>query len=258
MKLYFAGPDTSKFTAELPEVKYILESYFILRNGNLTEWLKRKNYGSKKLFLDSGAFSAYTQNKQINIQQYCEYIKKYEKDIELYAGLDVIGDCVATRKNIEFMENQGLKPLPTFHYKSPLEELHRLSEKYDYIALGGLVPLALHRTKLRLWLDTCFCIIKDNCKIHGFGLNAFWAWNRYPFYSVDATSWVAGGKFRQIVKFEGNKLATYRKRAGNPSINRLKCCITHYDLLNKENILAYAQAANYVTELWRKRGISWK
>lgn len=257
MKLYFAG-GSSHYIAQFEEVKYILESYYQLKNINLKNWLIEKNCLSKKLFLDSGAFSAHSLNCTININDYCNYLKRYFKFIEVYATLDVIGNWEKTAENTEIMEKQGLTPLPVFHFKSPFSELKRLINKYDYIALGGLVPLALQRHTLQTWLDSCFAHIRDKCKVHGFGVNAFWAWKRYPFFSVDATSWLSGGKFRQIVEFRQKEMKTYRKAQGKPSLNRYKCCVSNYKELDKINIIQYFNMAEYITNLWKKRGISWE
>lgn len=68
---------------------------------------------------------------------------------------------------------------------------------------------------MKAWLDNCFSIItkkKPLIKIHGFGVNAFWIWERYPFYSVDATSWLMGGKFRRLIEFKKNKFITLGKK----------------------------------------------
>jgi len=164
----------------------------------------------------------------------------------VYACLDVIGDWEATKKNQEYMESQGLNPLPTFHYGSPLEELERLVEKYDYIALGGLVPLSLQKNKLRWWLDKCFLIIKNRCRVHGFGVNALWAWERYPFYSVDGTSWQSSVRFGSNT-FESNKDKNFFENKTLSSIERT------------ENILVcYNKQKDYVTSLWEGRGVSFE
>ena len=44
-----------------------------------------------ELFLDSGAFSAFTQKVTIDIQEYIAFIKEHEDIIDVYANLDVIG-----------------------------------------------------------------------------------------------------------------------------------------------------------------------
>ena len=103
-----------------------------------------------ELFIDSGAYSASTQNVEINIKEYIKFIKKYEKYIDVYANLDVIGDPEATYKNQKIMEKAGLKPLPCFHYGEDWSWLEKYIKEYSYIALGGMVPIST--PKLLFWL----------------------------------------------------------------------------------------------------------
>lgn len=260
MKVYFASYST---TPTVP-MQCLLESFLYFRKKDYKDWHISKNLLGKDLFLDSGAFSAFSAGKKIDLDEYIEYIKKYSTDITVYAGLDVIGDWKKTRDNIEYMEDKGLHPLPTFHFNSPLDELRRMCKKYDYIALGGLVPLSMKKDLMRKWLDICFSIIiKEGklkgsmIKIHGFGVNSFWVWKRYPFYSVDATSWLTGGVFRRIIEFKRGGIVTHAKSNPKKTLLWLKTSKAHYHDLNIHNAIEYKKAADFVTDLWEKRGVVW-
>lgn len=156
-----------------------------------------------ELFLDSGAFSAESQKVHIDINEYIDFIKEHEEVIDVYANLDVIGNAEATWKNQMIMEKAGLKPLPVFHYGEDLKWLKKLLDKgYDYISLGGMVPIS---TKdLFHWLDDLFSnYLTDHSgmpivKVHGFGLTVLRLMLRYPWYSVDSTSWVVTGRMGAI------------------------------------------------------------
>jgi len=260
MKIYFAGYSVDKNLYKTTEASCLLESYLYFKKRDYKKWHEERKLLDRDLFLDSGAFSAFTLGKKINIDEYINFIKKNKKNINVYATLDVIGDYKATNKNTEYMESKGLNPLPTFHFGSPLEELERLCNKYEYIALGGLVPLSMQRKKLENWLNKCFKVIvnrKKITKVHGFGVNSFWAWEKYPFYSVDATSWVMGGKFRRVIKFKGGKFIAYNKKSKETSIEKLKAFQDHYSSLNLTNLKEYRKGADHITKLWEKRGIKW-
>jgi hypothetical protein len=260
MKLYFAGYSTDKEIFEVEKAQCLLESYLLFKKKDYKEWHLKRGLLNRDLFLDSGAFSAFTRKEKIDIDEYINFIKTNKNYITTYATLDVIGSYELTRKNTEYMESKDLNPLPVFHYGSPLSELERMIEKYDYIALGGLVPLSMKRKKLMNWLDVCFSRImkkKPLVKVHGFGVNAFWAWKRYPFCSVDATSWLVGGKFRRIIIFENGKLNGYGKKDKNLSLNSMNTYLNHYTDLNRSNVIEYLKGADYITKLWEKRGISW-
>lgn len=153
-------------------------------------------------FLDSGAFSAYTKGVEIDIKEYCNFIKEHQDIITHYAVLDVIGSAEGTLKNQRFMEEQGLHPIPCYHYGEDTKYLEYYVENYDYVAIGGMVPVS---TKdLLPWLDSIFAkhICDDNgyprCKIHGFGLTTISLMVRYPWYSVDSTTWALASAFGEI------------------------------------------------------------
>lgn len=156
-----------------------------------------------RLFLDSGAFSAWSKNAEIDIYEYIEFIQENRDILHVYANLDCIGDPKQTWKNQKIMEREGLSPLPTYHYGEDEKWLIRyLNKGYDYIALGGMVPIGV--SQLRLWLDHLFS--KYLCdgngypivKVHGFGLTSLPLIVRYPWYSVDSTSWVITGRMGAI------------------------------------------------------------
>lgn len=156
-----------------------------------------------ELFLDSGAFSAWSQGKEIDINEYIKFIKENESVIEVYANLDVIGDACLTWDNQRTMEKAGLHPLPVFHYGEDIQWLKRiLSKNYEYISLGGMVPISTEN--LITWLDDLFSkYLTDKngipiVKVHGFGLTSLRLMLRYPWFSVDSTSWVVTGRMGSI------------------------------------------------------------
>lgn len=165
-----------------------------------------------ELFLDSGAYSAWTQGQPINIQDYIKFIKKYQDVIHLYANLDVIGDATGTWENQQIMEKAGLHPMPCYHYGEAEKWLERyLSKGYKYIALGGMVPISTQM--LIHWLDHLFQAPLANpdgtpkVKVHGFGLTSLRLMLRYPWYSVDSTSWVITGRLGSVYvpRWKGDK-----------------------------------------------------
>lgn len=157
---------------------------------------------SVDLFLDSGAFSAFSQGITIDLDEYIQFIQEHDRYLQVYANLDVIGDPEATWRNQQYMEDRGLHPLPTFHYGEPIRYLERYVSIYPYVALGGMVPIKT--ADLRVWLDVLFshylCDERGlpRCKVHGFGLTTFDLMLRYPWYSVDSTSWVVTSRMGSI------------------------------------------------------------
>ena len=154
------------------------------------------------LFLDSGAFSAKSKGVGISLDEYISFINENKAYIDVYANLDVIGNAVASWKNQKIMEDAGLSPLPVFHIEDDFKYLDRCLE-YDYFCLGGMA--SGYTTQQRKdFLDKCFNIIcntKDRLpksKIHGFGMTSLDLMFRYPWFSVDSTSWVKTGRFGSV------------------------------------------------------------
>ena len=158
------------------------------------------------LFLDSGAFSAQSQGIAINLHEYIDFIKLHQDVIEVYANLDVIGDAKASWKNQRVMEKKGLNPLPVFHIEDWLTSGSYYLEKcmeYPYFCIGGMATGYSSPQRFN-FLERCFSVIcdtptgKPNHKVHGFGLTSLPLMLRYPWYSVDSTSWVVTGRMGSI------------------------------------------------------------
>lgn len=246
MKLYLAGLYTSNFNldsqaflrcteneqAARKNIKYFLESYHYIHRESYVQKIRDDG---PKVFLDSGAFSAFTKGVDVNIDNYCRYIHQNMDIIEVVDGalcasvLDGIGDPFKTYENQKIMERLGVKPLPCFHYGEPEEYLDYYVENYSYITLGGMVPIST--PQLRLWLDRIWERHltddhgKPKLKVHGFGLTVLDLMQRYPWYSVDSSSWVQ-------IALNGNILIPgYGTLAISSTSPQRKTLNQHYDTL---------------------------
>lgn len=208
MNLYLAGttvskPDDEPVIQRLFQRGHKLHSYFHSRPKGFEQgWFNMNCANKVDLFLDSGAFSAFTQGVQIDINEYIQFINEHRDVLTVYANLDVIGDPAGTLANQKIMEAAGLDPLPCFHYGEPISYLLDYINEYDYIALGGMVPIST--PNLLTWLDDIFgrYICDEHgmpkVRIHGFGLTSLRLMLRYPWYSVDSTSWVVLGRMGSL------------------------------------------------------------
>lgn len=197
--------------------KNYLESYHYIKKGGARNAIRRDGV---KIFLDSGAFSAFTLGETIDMGAYCDYILENDDivleidGIKMIAPLDVIGmgedaeiafteeqkkrdkhtTAWLSYKNMEEMEARGCAPLPCFHYNEPWEYLEYYQQKYKYIALGGLVRDDLH--SLKIWFDDVFRRTPVNpdgtpaIKYHAFSLTSLPLMLNFPWASVDSSTWV--------------------------------------------------------------------
>lgn len=245
MKFYFAAANNSHDFSTLLrlDVPRILLSYFDLRKKPEL-YLNAKD---RDVFIDSGAFSAFTRNDPIDIEKYARFL--VEHGCTQYANLDAIGDAVQTWKNQEWLESVGLRPLPVWHITSPISNLERILENYTHFAIGGMVPLARQRTNLRTLLDRAWTVIRPKfpVKIHAFGMSARWILLRYPWYSADSSTWLSFRKYGQTQdKSVDVMTAKFRLKTAH------KATIAAHEVPN------FVHLEREVTELWNLRGIDWR
>lgn len=184
------------------------------------EELKTNPNAKCKLFIDSGAFSAWTKGKVIDVEEYIDFINKNSQYIEVAAAVDKIpGEArtsnVASEKDVEeaaaqtwqnflYMRskvNDKKKLLYTFHAGEPWRFLKQALEykdafgQIDYLAIGGLV--GKNKDIQKGIIDKVFEMIKEspnpNVKVHGFGLTRLGYLEQYPFTSADSTAWLMTG-----------------------------------------------------------------
>lgn len=223
MNLYLAAIYTNNYcagqprNAELNDVEKavfdalpnILESYHYVSKQQYVDAMRQNN---AKVFLDSGAFSAKSLGVDIDINAYCDYIKRNvdiirtEDGVVMASVLDGIGDALKTWQNQLYMEEQGAKPLPCFHFGEDERYLEWYVERYPYITIGGMV-----RTKaedVMQWLDRIWNRYlvdgagKPKLKVHAFGVTTISLMERYPWHSVDSSSWVQATAFGAIYTTE--------------------------------------------------------
>jgi hypothetical protein len=227
MKLYIAGIYTANFQRgsnaylklsdreqmALDSVENYLESYHYIHKDT---YLNRIRESGRKVFLDSGAFSAFSLGVSVDLPGYCDWIRKnsdiirYEDNALMASVLDGIGDPLQTYRNQLTMEEMGVRPLPCFHYGEDERYLEHYIANYDYITIGGLVPIS--KPQQMMWLDRIWQDYlvdgsgRPKIKVHGFGLTTIDLVQRYPWYSVDSSSWVQIGAHGNIF-LDGKTLA---------------------------------------------------
>lgn len=241
MTIYFAGGSHYEFLHNKP----ILESFWYKKNA-----LKAMSI-TKEFFLDSGAFSAFTSNAEIDVEQYAEFIIENKAKIKVASSLDSIGDAAKSYElYIELTKKLDCpNVIPVFHCREDISWLQKyIALDIPYIALGGMVP---ESTKwLYHWLNDLWAnYLTDKkgislLKVHGFGLTVGGLIERYPWFSVDSTTWLNGARFgTAIFNFPGRRLVHIAISDRNPEAKKFTG--SHIDRLPKnEKILAMKQLNN--------------
>jgi hypothetical protein len=200
------------------EVPHILESYHYVESQKYVDAMRADG---GKVFLDSGAFSAKSLGVEIDIDAYCKYIienkdiLREEDSVVMASVLDGIGDPLKTWQNQIYMEQHGATPLPCFHFGEDEAYLDWYVQRYPYITIGGMV-----RTKaedVMQWLDRIWSrhlldkAGKPKLKVHAFGVTTISLMERYPWHSVDSSSWIQAAAFGSIYTVKHGPLAVSSK-----------------------------------------------
>lgn len=202
----------------------VLFSFHYYQKVNLDSWLGGLPY-RPAVFVDSGGFSAHTQGAEIDLRAYVDWIRS-NSIIDHYANLDVIGDAAGTAVNQRRMEAMGMRPLPVTHVGSSPEHIARYADQgYAYQCLGGMVPhlrgvgqaIKQGRHHLLLdWLDQCFEVgARYGVMFHGFGATAWGVMQRYPWRSVDSSSWASGYRYGQAMLFDYRRARWHSLQIGD-------------------------------------------
>jgi len=216
--------------------KRILVSYWYHKNTDIDKFIK-DNFADAKpdIFADSGGYSAMTQGAQIDVLEYGKWVNKWGHLLTAYSNLDEIGNAIKTLENQNILEQMGLSPLPVFHVGEDWQYLKYYVNKYQYIALGGMVPYLAHsHKKIMAWLIQCFKIANGNSRYHGFGVTHWQVIKNLPWKSCDSTTWMAGHRYGAQFIFAKGRL--FQARA-----NTLRKYVTDLNSLGftlKEAVLA--------------------
>ncbi len=225
--LYFAGSDNSIWRDYLINNKVNRLASWINDKSAITNWIDNNAEG--KLFIDSGAFSAHTVGREVDIDKYIEFLNERDEFIYIAAELDKIPGKFGqpkTRKecleapligwqNYLYMRERVKSPdkiLPVFHQNEDFDWLATMLETtFDgkYIPYIGISPANDRSTKEKNeWFQTVFRIIAQssnpNVMTHAFGMTSLGILEMYPFTSADSTTWIMAGANGSVMTPNGN------------------------------------------------------
>lgn len=197
---------------------HVLESYHYVGKQRFVDEMRENG---KRVFLDSGAFSAKSLGVDIDIDAYCDYIRRnwdviaVEDGVLMASVLDGIGDPLKTWQNQLYMEAKGAPPLPCFHFGEDERYLEWYVQRYPYITIGGMVRTSAE--DVMQWLDRIWDrYLLDGSghprlKVHAFGVTTISLMERYPWHSVDSSSWIQAASFGSIYTVEHGPIAISSK-----------------------------------------------
>lgn len=290
MKLFFASAcsaATHKQCWKEAGVKHLLFSY---GNGEAQFRENKDLYEDESISIvvDSGAYTSWTQGKPIGVQDYirfCFRVLEGSRARVLFVNLDVIPGSKGVRptlkqrvesayegmKNYRLMQDVGLPVMHVFHQHEDFHWLDTLLEEGNLFGVSPAndVSVAERRTWLRKVLERMSKRQSGSefPRTHGFGITTQSLLERFPFYQVDSTSWLAASLYGTVPIRTGRGILTLSKReaferagrgrVGMQSMRKLVPSCEGYRFCTTESLLAYKDMERWVSDLWRSRGVSW-
>ena len=236
--IYFAG------SAKLSVDRWLQEQHMArlmsqLNDRNLIpRWVRfqREEYADAKVFIDSGAYSAYTKGKEVDVDAYIDYLNNYGDALTIMAQVDFIPGKSNVEQDPEIYtkapafswENylymhQRLKPelrdklIPVFHQGEDFKWLLNMINWVDpetgkHMPYIGISPHTEVASENRLkFCKQVFHVIRQSenpqVKTHGFGMTALHLLKWIPFTSVDSTTWLQSAIHGQLLIIKGGKLS---------------------------------------------------
>ena len=214
--LYFAGVQNNMCEQWLIDNKMCRLLSQVNDRTYIRNWNDVPNHG--KLFIDSGAYTAYTKGIEINVDEYISYLNSIDEGLTLFAQVDKIPGIHGqekTKQDVEeapalswekylYMRERVKSPdklLPIFHRRESWKYLETMLETtfngkhIPYIGIAATTDSSMLEKKQ--WFDKVFYKIKNssnpNVKTHAFGMTSLKMLEIFPFTSADSTSWIMVG-----------------------------------------------------------------
>lgn len=207
--LYFAGTQNNDAEMWMLTHRSCRLQSQVNDRSNIRRWVDTHDRG--KLFIDSGAYTAFTKGRVVDVDEYISYINSISPTLYCFAQVDHITGKGETKddtarlswENFLYMRTRVEEPhklVPIFHQGEDLKWLSNMLEysdnigRLDYIGFGAMVGTGVTREDKCSFFDRAFSVIErssnPNVKVHAMGMTSLPLLELYPFYSADSTSWI--------------------------------------------------------------------
>lgn len=258
MLMFFAGTEYNVYAKILKDsgVKRTLQSAFYLNYVHEPNVFQFDNY-----LLDSGGFSARNLGVNISVDKYVDFINRWK--IKIAFNLDTL-DVKETLENQNILEQYtDSYIIPVYHYTEFASNKYRhlleqYASKYPYIGIGGTAEGAKAFTKNKKeFFDFCFYIVRDKVKLHGLAVTSPQIMERYPWFSVDSTSWLSTLSFGKVMDFKNGELIGYNSlKNSNSVLHHDQLCDMKFRV-TYNCIKSFMKLEQHITSLWKARGVEW-
>ena len=230
--LYAAGAGSKQILELKRKLGYDQLLSQLTEKKAIIEWVEYKRQHPEcacKIMVDSGAFTAHTKGKEVDVDDYIDFVNSIDDQVYIFAQVDKIPGVwgkpktpeqlaeapILSWENYLYMVDKVKSPkklLPIFHQGEDFRYLKQMLEyKYtredvkgqpiDYIGVSCNKELTTQ--SWIEWFCEVYKIIRDssnpNVKTHAFGMTSLKVLEQFPFTSADSTSWVRSAGFGNIL-----------------------------------------------------------
>lgn len=211
---YFAGTQCVESEYLLRDLNANVLKSYVNDKREIERFIQYKKEGwYGKLMIDNGAFTIHRRGGQLDIDKYIDWLNDRIDYIDYAIALDdipgrwgevktweqVMNSPINTWNNYLYMIDRVIKPeklLPVFHMGESFEHLENMVNDdrllSNYICISGNKELT--NKQREEWYDKCFHIIRNskrpNLRVHCLGSATIQNAEKFPFISMDATSWI--------------------------------------------------------------------
>lgn len=183
-----------------PKISFFLDSG---AHALYTFALRGKSVKDYSVYYESDEFWAY-------VDSYAKYLQEKQSVFDVAVNVDVIFQPEMSWKVQKYLEdNYKLNIIPVVHFGAEDKWLKLYMDNYEYIGLGGMGQ-EVSKLAYMKYGDRTFKTLCDDKgwplrKTHGFALTSIDIMLRYPFYSVDSSTWLIGEKFGLLLIPKGKR-----------------------------------------------------
>lgn len=285
MRLYFAGSETAhdyKYRSFKPTDDLFCTYFYKKKTENFLNYMDKKHEGI--VTIDSGAHSFFAfiglsvsshksknemPDPEVYFAKYLAWIKEWYDFADFFVELD-LQDIVGQPKVLEWRQkykDAGVwdKIITVHHSMNSWQDYEDLIADSDskYIALEGLRGGKENIPYLKL-IKYAY---QNKVKVHGFALTNQNIICKYPFYSVDSSSWTAVNRYGITFKFDEGKGRMNQFAPSKKTFLKFHIPIEmHNTLVEAENRLKKLEFAQlqframgeFYDRFWKVRGVDWE
>ena len=234
---------------------YLLSSFLYIHN--VIEYLPEIFQFKKFFILDSGAHTLQKEGKEIDydklVFEYAEFVKNH-KEIDEYVELDIenkVGLKQVEKWREYLTEKVGKPPIVVWHRERGKKYWLYMVRKYPYVGFSGFVVMPNGEREVPdEYIGWFIKTAHDHgAKIHGFGFTRRDLLKKFPFDSVDSSTWAISVVYGGLLYFDANTGKLKIIRAGAKEGYKVKVDRRYYSL--KE----WIKYGRYLEDFWKaKRG----